>query len=210
MNMTHTVYVKLDEITELTHKDILLKDVAQVYCRDQNIQNKCSVCRIMTVRSDEAHRYVMSALDVTKKLEALDPGIEVEHMGKTDFIIAYKPAAPPAYGRQWCKTACICLISFFGAAFAIMTFNNDVSVTSVFHEIYRLVMGYEAAGFTVLEASYCVGLSLGIMVFFNHISAGKVNTDPTPLEVEMRLYEENISKTLIDNAQRKEKKLDIS
>ena len=86
MNMTHTVYVKLDEITELTHKDILLKDVAQVYCRDQNIQNKCSVCRIMTVRSDEAHRYVMSALDVTKKLEALDPGIEVEHMGKTDFI----------------------------------------------------------------------------------------------------------------------------
>ena len=52
--MTHTVYVKLDEITELTHKDILLKDVAQVYCRDQNIQNKCSVCRIMTVRSDEA------------------------------------------------------------------------------------------------------------------------------------------------------------
>ena len=31
--MTHTVYVKLDEITELTHKDILLKDVAQVYCR---------------------------------------------------------------------------------------------------------------------------------------------------------------------------------
>ena len=192
MNMTHTVYVKLDEITELTHKDILLKDVAQVYCRDQNIQNKCSVCRIMTVRSDGAHRYVMSALDVTKKLEALDPGIEVEHMGKTDFIIAYKPAAPPAYGRQWCKTACICLISFFGAAFAIMTFNNDVSVTSVFHEIYRLVMGY------------------GIMVFFNHISAGKVNTDPTPLEVEMRLYEENISKTLIDNAQRKEKKIDIS
>jgi len=45
---------------------------------------------------------------------------------------------------------------------------------------------------------------------FNHISAGKVNTDPTPLEVEMRLYEENISKTLIDNAQRKEKKIDIS
>lgn len=25
MNMTHTVYVKLDEITELTHKDILLR-----------------------------------------------------------------------------------------------------------------------------------------------------------------------------------------
>ncbi len=208
--MTHTVYVKLDQITEVTHKDIRLKDVAQVYCREQNIQNKCSVCKVMTVRSDEKHRYVMTALDVTKKLEALEPGIEVNHMGETDFIIAYKPPASPACGWQWCKTACICLISFFGAAFAIMTFNNDVSVSSVFDEVYRLVMGYEAAGFTVLEASYCVGLALGIIVFFNHISAKKVNTDPTPLEVEMRLYEENISKTLIDNAQRKEKKIDIS
>ena len=208
--MTHTVYVKLDQITEVTHKDICLKDVAQVYCREQNIQNKCSVCRIMAVHSDEKHRYVMSALDVTKKLEALDPGIEVNHIGETDFVIAYKPAVPPSYVWQWCKTACICLISFFGAAFAIMTFNNDVSVVSVFDEIYRLVMGYEAVGFTVLEAGYCVGLALGIIVFFNHISAKKVNTDPTPLEVEMRLYEENISKTLIDNAQRKEKKIDIS
>ena len=126
MNMTHTVYVKLDEITELTHKDILLKDVAQVYCRDQNIQNKCSVCRIMTVRSDEAHRYVMSALDVTKKLEALDPGLEVEHMGK-DRLYHCRTSRPLLlpYGRQWCKTACICLISFFWQrSFAIMTFNK--------------------------------------------------------------------------------------
>lgn len=208
--MTHTVYVKLDQITELTHKDVLLKDVAQVYCRERNIQNRCSVCRIMTVNSEKKHRYVLSALDVTKKLEALDSGIEVNHIGETDFIIAYQPPSLPVQGWLWFKTICVCLISFFGAAFAIMTFNNDVSVTSVFDEIYRLVMGHEANGFTVLEASYCLGLALGIIVFFNHISAQKVNTDPTPLEVEMRLYEENISKTLIDNAQRKEQGIDIS
>ena len=209
MNMTHTVYVKLDEITELTHKDILLKDVAQVYCRDQNIQNKCSVCRIMTVRSDEAHRYVMSALDVTKSWRLWIRGLKWSIWERQTLSLpTSRPLLLPMDGsgvRQLYLPD-----QFFGAAFAIMTFNNDVSVTSVFHEIYRLVMGYEAAGFTVLEASYCVGLSLGIMVFFNHISAGKVNTDPTPLEVEMRLYEENISKTLIDNAQRKEKKIDIS
>ena len=31
----------------------------------------------------------------------------------------------------------------------------------------------------------------------------------TPLEVEMRLYEENICKTLIDQADRKEKEIDV-
>ena len=37
--MKNTVYVKLNQITELTHKDVVLKDVAQVYCDDQNIMN---------------------------------------------------------------------------------------------------------------------------------------------------------------------------
>ena len=64
----------------------------------------------------------------------------------------------------------------------------------MFSEVYRLVMGYEAEGATVLEASYSIGLALGIVVFFNHISSKRLNTDPTPLEVEMRLYEENICK----------------
>ena len=70
-------------------------------------------------------------------------------------------------------------------------------------------MGKEASGFTVLEGSYSVGLALGILVFFNHFSKWKLNTDPTPLEVEMRTYEDNISKTLIQNAERKEQDIDV-
>ena len=72
--MTHIVYVKFSQITELTHKDVLLKDVAQVYCKDKNIQNKCSVCKVMTVRQEEKHRYVANSLDIVRRLEALDPG----------------------------------------------------------------------------------------------------------------------------------------
>ena len=84
-----------------------------------------------------------------------------------------------------------------------MTFNNDVSVTDVFSEIYRIIMGKESTGFTILEVSYSVGLALGIVGFFNHFAKFKINTDPTPLEVEMRLYEDNVSKTLIQNDGRK-------
>ena len=53
------------------------------------------------------------------------------------------------------------------------------------------------------------GLALGITVFFNHFAKWKLNTDPTPLEVEMRLYEDNISKTLIQNDGRKEQGIDV-
>lgn len=208
--MNHTVYVKLNQITELTHKDIALKDVAQVYCDDQNVMNKCNAMKVMTVKVDAKRRYVMSALDVVDKLKQLDSTIDVNNVGEVDFIIAYKPPSPPAYAWQWTKTIFVCLVCFFGAAFAIMTFNNDVSVTDVFSEVFKLVMGYESGGFTVLEVSYSMGLAVGIIGFFNHFAAVKLNTDPTPLEVEMRLYEDNISKTLIANEGRKESEIDIT
>ena len=190
--MKNTVYVKLNQITELTHKDVVLKDVAQVYCDDQNIMNKCN------------------AMNVTRKLIQMDPTLEVSHVGEVGFIIAYKPPSPPSYICEWSKTVFVCAVCFFGAAFAIMTFNNDVNVTDVFGEVYRLVMGYESGGFTVLEVSYSVGLAVGIIGFFNHFASIKLNTDPTPLEVEMRLYEDNISKTLIAEDGRKETKIDIT
>ncbi len=206
--MNHTVYIKPCQITELTHKDVCLKDVAQVYCSERSVQSKCQALKIRTIRLNKRKRYVMSVLEVIRMLTELDSSIQVTNLGEADFIIAYQPPSPPALLRQWLKTLAVCGICFFGAAFAIMTFNNDVNVADVFQEIYKLVMGRESGGFTVLELGYSIGLALGITLFFNHVAAIRLNTDPTPLEVEMRLYEENICKTLIDNAQRKESGID--
>lgn len=209
MSSTKTVYLNLSEITEVTKKDVLVKDVATLYCSDQNILNKCNAVKIRTIREDRSKRYVETALDVIKKLEAVDPSVQVNNVGKVEFIIDYQPPAPPRYLWQWIKTLCVCAVCFCGAAFAIMTFNNDVSVTDVFKEVYRLITGTESDGFTILEVSYSVGLAVGIIAFFNHFAKWKVNTDPTPLEVEMRLYEDNISKTLIQNDGRKEQGIDV-
>ena len=132
------------------------------------------------------------------------------NVGKVEFIIDYQPKVRQNLFWQWCKTIFVCVICFCGAAFAIMTFNNDVSVTDAFDQIYLLVTGTSSDGFTILEISYSIGLGLGIVVFFNHFAHWKITTDPTPLEVEMRLYEENVCKTLIQNAGRKESGVDVS
>lgn len=204
------IYLKLEQITEIRQKDVFLKDVAQIYCRDEKLQNRAGALKVMSIRDPRRHRYVMSALDVIRRLQDMEPSLKVRNLGETDFIIAYKPPAPSHYLWEWAKTLFVCAVCFCGAAFAIMTFNNDVSAADVFREIYRLVMGREAEGPTLLEGAYCIGLALGIIVFFNHFAAAKLNTDPTPLEVEMRLYEDNISKTLIAQSARKEKKPDAT
>jgi len=90
-----------------------------------------------------------------------------------------------------------------------MAFNNDVNVTRLFEQIYELVTGQETSGFTVLEISYSVGITIGILVFFNHFGKKRFTVDPTPMEVQMRLYENDIQTTLIEDAARKGEEIDV-
>lgn len=208
--MTKTVYINISQITEVHHKEIQLKDVADVYCEDSAMMNKCKALRIKTIHLDQNKRYIESTLDVIKKMLDMDKTLQINNIGEVVYIIDYHKNKQPNWVWQWIKTLFVCIICFCGAAFAIMTFNNDVSVTTVFDEIYQMIMRQESSGFSILEVSYSVGLALGIVGFFNHFARIKINTDPTPLEVEMRLYEDNISKTLIQNDGRKESDIDVS
>ena len=205
-----TLYLKLNEISEVHEKSVYLKDVAQLYCDDKPTLNRCQALKINTIHQEKDKRYVENVLEVIEKIHEMDVSIQVTNLGETDFIIDYQKSKSPKYLWQWTKTWFVCIVCFFGAAFAIMTFNNDASVGDVFKEVYKIVMGRESDGFTILELSYSIGLMLGIVLFFNHFSVWKLSTDPTPLEVEMRLYEDNISKTLIQNDGRKESGIDVT
>ena len=90
-----------------------------------------------------------------------------------------------------------------------MAFNNDVGVTKMFSQIYELVTGTKSDGFTVLEFTYSIGIAIGILTFFNHFGKRRFSVDPTPIEVEMRLYENDLQTTLIENISRKEQVLDV-
>ena len=90
-----------------------------------------------------------------------------------------------------------------------MAFNNDVDVTKLFGQIYELATGVETSGFTVLEVSYSVGVASGILIFFNHFGKKRFTVDPTPMEVQMRLYENDIQTTLVENADRKGEEIDV-
>lgn len=90
-----------------------------------------------------------------------------------------------------------------------MAFNNDVGVTKMFGQIYELLTGTKSNGFTILEFMYCIGIIIGILTFFNHFGKKRLSVDPTPMEVEMRLYENDIQTTLVETYSRKEKELDV-
>lgn len=207
-----TVYLNIAQISEVHERDVYLKDIATVHCQNKAVEAKCKAVKVHTFQTGDKKNSVQvgSVLDVVKKIEEADKNVQVNSVGEVEFIMKYKPAKEPVYVWEWLKTVFVCVVCFCGAAFAIMTFNNDANVVDVFKNIYELVMGTESDGTTVLEFSYSAGLAVGILLFFNHFASWKITQDPTPIEVEMRLYEDNINKTLIQNDGRKESGIDVS
>ena len=103
--------------------------------------------------------------------------------------------------------ALVSVVVFFGSAFTIMTFNEDANVEELFTRVYTVVAGMEQ-GNGWLEVAYCIGLPLGILLFFNHFSSAKLSSDPTPLQIQMRQYEQQEDTTIIENEARQGKRLE--
>lgn len=118
--VSKTVYLNISQITEVRHKEIQLKDVADVYCDDSAIMNKCKALRIKTIHLDRNKRYIESTLDVIKKLTEMDSTLQINNVGEVNFIIDYHKPKPPSWVWEWAKTIFVCIVCFCGASFAIM------------------------------------------------------------------------------------------
>ncbi len=204
-----TVYVKGDANVEVTNPEVKLGDVLSMECADQNILNHIKTEKIISFPKGEYQRTVVSILKIIQKIHETYPEVKVENLGSSDIIITYENQKTASKLIHVIKVIAVLVITFFGSAFAIMSFSNDVGTADLFQQIYQLLSGEESNGFTILEVTYSIGLVIGILVFFNHLGAKKFTADPTPMEVEMRLYENDIQTTLVETYSRMEKEIDV-
>lgn len=208
-----TVYLKIPKEIKVNHTDIVLKDIASLYCQNSKQQKKLENILILKLDSKrKQEKYIVSFMRIVALIETECPEIDIENIGETDFVISYnaKDTLPKNICNilEWGKTLLVCLILFFGAAFTIMAFNTDVGVDELFNTVYFLVTGTQGDGKSILELSYCIGLPVGIIVFFDHFKPAVRRQDPTPIEVQMRTYEEDVNNVLIQNAAREGRTID--
>lgn len=200
--MSDTLYIQTDENMEVHHPHVYLQDIVKLSCSNSKILNRLRVLPVASLDPKRPGRYVLSAMDLIREIQKKEPDLEITHIGEPSFIITYqtKPNTSPAW--CWCKVIFVCLASFFGAAFSIMTFNNDVDVPALFRQITAQVTGQDGSSFPALAISYSVGIGLGVLFFFNHFGHIKLTDDPTPMQVQMRLYENDVNTTIIEDQER--------
>lgn len=203
-----TLYLKIDQNVEVHKQDITLGDIGKMTCVDDTVVSRLNTVKLVKVYDPDFAKYTVSVLAVIEKIHEVYPNLEVNNIGEPEFVLTYKRLKKQGF-KNFLKVALVCVISFFGSAFTIMTFNNDVGITELFDNVYERVMGKTPGGITSLEVSFSIGLALGIIVFFNHFFGRKLTADPTPLEVEMRLYEDDVNTMLLETNTRKEYEIDV-
>lgn len=210
-----TLYLKIDKNTIVTDRHVTLGDIAKMECPNQAIIRQLKQKRLysfqdaMDTKRQKNEMRVFSILKVIELIHEEYPSVDVTNEGESDFIVEYVPNPAKPKWLNAVKTVVLCVIIFFGSAFTIMAFNNDISVADIFSKFYLQIMGTPSNGVTELEICYSIGLAIGITVFFNHIGHKKITPDPTPIQVEMRKYENDIDTAFIENAERKGHSVDV-
>lgn len=202
--MSDTLYIQTDMNVQVDHPQVYLQDVAKLSGSSSKILNQCRVMPVAKLNPDKPGRYVLSVIDIIRNIQQKNPELEVTHMGEPSFIITYEEARHRHQIWNWVKTGLVCLVSFFGTAFSIMTFNTDVDINKLFAQIYEQMTGRTAPGFSILEIMYSVGIGAGVLFFFNHFGGRRITQDPTPMQVQMRQYEDDVNTTIIEDIGREE------
>lgn len=203
-----TIYIKASGNCIVYDRNITLGDVLKIECTDIGMLRK--IKQMDLYRFNHEHAVVFSILKVIERIHKEYPNVEIQNCGEEDFVVEYQKSTVKNKWVEKIKLAVISIIVFFGSAFTIMTFHNDIGIEDTFSRFYTQLTGEEKPMVTELEISYSLGLGVGIIVFFNHFSKKRLSKDPTPLEVEMKKYEKDLIDTKIATSEEKGHSEDVS
>lgn len=202
-----TLYLKLERSVLSYGPVIFMKDVGGLECSNPEILARVKAIKIYEFR--HPGNMVCTITRLIQEVHKIYPQLEVVSLGEMDVILEYREKKP-SDASQRIKLGLVCVLLFFGAAFTIVAFHNDIGITDVFERFYQQVVGGQKPEVSLIEISYSIGLAVGITVFYNHFGKKKITHDPTPIQVEMRKYEQDLDTAIIENSARRGENLDVS
>lgn len=201
------IYLKAEQSSKVYQKDVALKDIATIFCSEEKIQKELENLKVYKVDANvtKEKKYAFSIVYVLELIHQQFPEENVFNLGASEFVICYIPKKKPKKIFEIGKVVVVCFLIFFGSAFTIMTFNEDASLREIFDLLYGLFNTDQIRDYKLLEWSYSIGIPIGTIVFFNHFTRLKMDDDPTPLQIQMRLYEGDEMTTIIENSSREQR-----
>ena len=197
---TNTLYVRLRKrLVIRPGETVRLGDAARLLADDER-ERRLAGLVLYRHAPEDGDRVVIDMLHVIRAVSDAEPGLDVEFVGEPQTLItvASRPQKPlPG------MLAVAWLLLFFGSGLAIMNFHADVGMLEVQRRMTELITGTRPERPLWFQIPYSIGVGLGMMLFFNRVIKRKLSEEPSPLEVELYLYQENVDAYVVADEMRK-------
>ncbi|MFK2824265.1 stage V sporulation protein AA [Bacillus sp. B190/17] len=202
--MEASIYIRLHHrIRHPLNAQVKLREIAEVIAPESMLPDLLST-DIHQVKREEGQIVIIDAMMVVEKLHRYWPDTDIQFIGPSQTIIDTTPQSKntsfPLFLFVW-------FLLFIGAALTIMNFHEDVSMLDVHIKLYEIVTGEKTDHPLIFQIPYSIGLGAGMVLFFNHLFKKRFNEEPSPLEVEMFNYQQDLDQYVIFH-ERKERRPD--
>lgn len=183
------IYIRMrNRVQVKEYQQVKIEDVARLIGPDEHVKQLAKTV-LLTVKKEDKNIVIIDVVAMIETIQQVNPLIEIQTVGPTQTIIEViykkKNVSFLAFATVW-------LLLFVGAAMTIMNFHVDVSMAEVHQKVFTLITGRVDEKPLLIQIPYSVGLGLGMILFFNHFFKKRFNDEPSPLEVEMFNYQQDL------------------
>ncbi|MEN1969106.1 stage V sporulation protein AA [Lentibacillus sp. N15] len=187
--MTDIVYIRMKKKLEKTKaKTILLKEIAYLSTSSEHKQ-EMEETSLYRITEKDRNIVIIDGFIIIDHLRKSFPDIEFQLVGPAQTIIwiVKKKKKPSVLLASF-----VWLILFVGTAMTIMNFHYDVSMQEVQQKLHYLLTGKHSEYPLWIQVPYSFGLGVGMLLFFNHWFKKRFNEEPSPLEIELFNYQQDL------------------
>lgn len=210
----NTLYIALEQSILVNSPCITIGDISSIFCKDKSIDKRVRELQVTHLPGNTKSQLVITVMKLIEIINTEFDNLSIETIGNSETIIYFDSGRKKGTFKQRIKVGILMLIAFFGTSFSIMSYNQDSGTKGLLENLYTVFTGDSAevltTGLTLGIICYCLGLTLGMIIFFNHGINKKLTDDPTPLQVQMRLYEQDVNKCIVIDSTRHKKTLDVN
>ncbi|MDM5359574.1 stage V sporulation protein AA [Peribacillus sp. ACCC06369] len=194
--MVAVVYIRMRNRVQVKgNQTVRIKDIARIIGPEEVIR-KIEEIILLTVKKEDRNIIVIDLAQVIMAIRNVDTTIEVETFGPSqtiiEIILSKKKMSVLTFALVW-------FLLFVGGGMTIMNFHVDVSMGEVHQKIFTLITGKVEEKPLLIQIPYSFGLGMGMILFFNHFFKKRFNEEPSPLEVEMFNYQQDLDRYVIMN-----------
>jgi len=190
------VYIRMRNRVQVKgNQTVRIKDIARIIGPEEVITTIEEII-LLTVKKEDRNIIVIDLAQVIMAIRKMDQTIEVETFGPSqtiiEIILSKKKMSYLTFALVW-------FLLFVGGGMTIMNFHVDVSMGEVHQKIFTIITGKVEDKPLLIQIPYSFGLGIGMILFFNHFFKKRFNEEPSPLEVEMFNYQQDLDSYVIMN-----------